>query len=93
MRYSPGDPFHILVPGLPDFSGEYAVNADGRVILPFAGELKAVGLTNAELNQRIEEAFVESKILTRPPRAWPCVRCNMRRSTYWCREPYSLPAG
>ena len=64
MRYSPGDRFHILVPGLPDLSGNYAVNADGRVILPFAGEVRAVGLTNAELNQKIERAFVQTKVLT-----------------------------
>ncbi len=63
MRYSPGDRFHILVPGLPDFSGDYAVNADGRVILPFAGEITAVGLTNAELNQKVEKAFVKTEVL------------------------------
>ncbi len=63
FRYSPGDRFHILVPGLPDFSGEYTINGDGRVILPFAGELRAVGLTNAELNQAIEQAFLDAKIL------------------------------
>lgn len=63
MRYSPGDRFHILVPGLPEFSGEYAINADGRVILPFAGEVKAVGLTNAELNETIEQAFLDANVL------------------------------
>lgn len=63
LRYSLGDRFYILVPGLSDFSGEYAINADGRVVLPFAGEVRAVGLTNAELNQVIEQAFLDAKIL------------------------------
>ncbi|MBK9078858.1 MAG: polysaccharide biosynthesis/export family protein [Hyphomicrobium sp.] len=40
MRYSPGDRFNILIPGYPDYSGDYVINADGRVILPFAGRSK-----------------------------------------------------
>lgn len=63
MRYSAGDRFHILVPGMPDFSGEYTINGDGRVVLPFAGEIRAVGLTNAELNTAVEQAFIQAGIL------------------------------
>ena len=60
MRYSPGDRMNIFVPGSPEFSGDYAVNADGRVILPFAGEVQAVGLTNSELSKKIQDALVKS---------------------------------
>ena len=45
MRYSPGDRLNVFVPGSPEFGGDYAVNADGRVILPFTGEIEAVGLS------------------------------------------------
>jgi polysaccharide export outer membrane protein len=62
MRYSPGDRFNITVPGMEDFTGDYAVNADGRVILPFAGEIHAVGLTNADLQKRIEGAFIKAGV-------------------------------
>ena len=60
MRFSPGDRFNVFVPGSPEFSGDYAVNADGRVILPFAGEVPAVGLTNMELTRKIEAALIKS---------------------------------
>jgi polysaccharide biosynthesis/export protein len=63
MRYSPGDRFNILIPSNPELSGDYAINADGTVTLPFAGDVKAVGLTNAELNARIQEAFERANVL------------------------------
>ncbi len=62
MRYSPGDRFNITVPGMDDFTGDYVVNADGHVILPFASEIIAVGLTNADLQKRIEAAFVKAGV-------------------------------
>ena len=54
--------FNITVPGVEGFSGDYMINADGRVILPFAEEIMAVGLTNAELSKRIEDAFIRAGI-------------------------------
>lgn len=62
MKYSPGDRLNIFIPGSAEFSGDYAVNADGRVILPFAGEVQAVGLSNAELSRRIEAALVKAGV-------------------------------
>jgi polysaccharide biosynthesis/export protein len=62
MRYSPGDRVNILVPGSPEFAGDYAVNADGRIILPFTGEVDALGLTNAELSKRIETALIKGGV-------------------------------
>jgi polysaccharide biosynthesis/export protein len=62
MRYSPGDRFNIFVPNSPDFNGDYVINADGRVYLPFAGEILAVGLTNAELIKRVEGALIKAAL-------------------------------
>ena len=62
MRYSPGDRLNIFIFGSTEFSGDYAVNADGRVILPYAGEVEAVGLTNSELSTRIERSLVRAGI-------------------------------
>ncbi|MGI9479386.1 MAG: polysaccharide biosynthesis/export family protein [Hyphomicrobiaceae bacterium] len=55
MRYSPGDRLNVLVYGSPEFSGDYAVNVDGNVNLPFAGPIKAVGLTNRQLSRHIKK--------------------------------------
>ena len=58
MRYSPGDRFNLLIPGSSEFSGDYVINADGRIILPFSKELEVVGATNAELSDKIEKLLI-----------------------------------
>ena len=60
MRFSPGDRFNLLVPGSQEFSGDYVVNADGTVILPFASTVPAIGLTHVDLAKRIEAEYVRS---------------------------------
>ena len=62
MRYSVGDRFNLQVPGAPDFSTDYVINADGRVYLPYAGEVRATGLTNRELSQAIERALLKARL-------------------------------
>jgi protein involved in polysaccharide export with SLBB domain len=62
MRYSPGDRFNMQVPNAADFNADYVINADGRVILPYAGEIQAVGLTNKELTERIEKALIRARL-------------------------------
>jgi len=62
MRYSIGDRFNVQVPGAAEFSGDYVVNADGRVILPFAGEIAVRGVTNDQLTTLIEQALVRAKL-------------------------------
>ena len=62
MRYSSGDRFNVQVPGAPEFSGDFVVNADGRVILPFAGEIPVHGITNDELTRDIERALIKAKL-------------------------------
>ncbi len=62
MRYSAGDRFNLQVPGAPEFSGDYVVNADGRVILPFAGEVPVRGVTNTDLTRTIEQALIKARL-------------------------------
>lgn len=62
MRYSTGDRFNVQVPGAPEFSGDFVVNADGRVILPFAGEIPVRGVTNDQLTKDIERALIKAKL-------------------------------
>ena len=60
MRYSPGDRFNLSVPGFEDFSGDFVINADSSVFLPFSGEINGNGLTNDELRAKIEKAFIRA---------------------------------
>ncbi len=62
MRYSVGDRFNMQVPGSPEFSADYVINVDGRVYLPYAGEVRATGLTNRELGRVIERALLKAKL-------------------------------
>ena len=64
MRYSPGDRFNIFVFGSPEFSGDYAINADGTVVLPFVKPIEALGMTNTELSEHIEATFVAAGLFT-----------------------------
>ncbi|MEQ1696635.1 MAG: polysaccharide biosynthesis/export family protein [Hyphomicrobiaceae bacterium] len=66
MRYSTGDRFNVQVPGAPEFSGDFVVNADGRVILPFAGEIPVRGVTNDQLTKDIERALIKAKLFEAP---------------------------
>lgn len=62
MRFSKGDRFNLQIPGAADYTGDYIVNADGRVILPFAEPIQAVGLTSDSLARRIERALVKARL-------------------------------
>lgn len=62
MRFSKGDRFNLQIPGAADYTGDYIINADGRVILPFAEPIKAVGLTSESLAIRIERALVKARL-------------------------------
>ncbi len=63
MRYSIGDRFNIFVSDYEDISGDYMINTDGRIILPFAGEVSAVGANNDELQRLVEGAYLRAGIL------------------------------
>ncbi len=65
MRYSIGDRFNIAVPGMEDFTGDYVIGPNGRVILPFAGEVSAIGTTNSELQKRVEDSYIKAGIFRR----------------------------
>ncbi len=62
MQYSSGDRFNIFIPDSPEFSGDYVINVDGSVILPYVGSIKAVGLTNAQLTKRIDAALARREM-------------------------------
>jgi polysaccharide export outer membrane protein len=58
----PRDYLTITVLGVPDFSGKFAVDADGNITYPFLGRLKAAGFTaselEADLKKRLEGDYV-----------------------------------
>jgi len=59
-RHSPGDIVQISVPDDTTFSGNYEINFDGRLDLPYAGSVQANGLTNLELETAVQRKLVSS---------------------------------
>ena len=62
--FQPGDAVRIQIwelfrqdPRDLNLSNDYAINAEGFIIMPLIGEVKVVGLTSYELMQVIEEKF------------------------------------
>jgi polysaccharide export outer membrane protein len=53
------DVLSILVIGERDYSGQYLVRPDGRISLPFVGEISAAGRTPEELRKDVAERLTE----------------------------------
>ncbi|MEO7241031.1 MAG: polysaccharide biosynthesis/export family protein [Sphingomicrobium sp.] len=64
-RIAPLDTLTVKVFKMPELSGEYEVDLTGQVTLPLIGNVTAVELTTAELDQRLTEKFGE-KYLENP---------------------------
>lgn len=56
-RLGPGDGLRIRVFGRDELSGEFAVNAQGRIAYPLIGDVEAAGLTVPEFSQRLGDAL------------------------------------
>lgn len=53
----PGEKIHVIVYGEPTLSGDYQIDPSGLVSLPLAGTIKAAGLTQQQLEQKLAEKF------------------------------------
>lgn len=54
-KIGPMDTLAIAVFQVPDLSGEFEVDLTGRIAMPLLGDVKAVDLTTAELDQRLTQ--------------------------------------
>src|SRR5687768_2545740 len=58
-RIAPLDTITVKVFKMPDLSGDYEVDLTGQISMPLIGEVRAVELTTAELDQRLTEKLGE----------------------------------
>lgn len=58
----PGDKISIKVLGSDDITGNYTVGDNGTISIPLIGELKAAGLSRAELEQEIASKLAQGYI-------------------------------
>ncbi len=60
---TPMDVVTIRIVIAPDLDTTTRVDEDGTIAFPYLGRIKAAGLTQDELAQRIEQGLIERKIL------------------------------
>jgi len=56
-KLRPGDKIRVTVYGEDKLSGDYQIDQSGQISLPLAGTVKAVDLTQAELEQALAKKF------------------------------------
>ncbi len=66
-----GEVFELRMSGMPPedavpFAQTFTIGGDGFVNIPFAGQVRAVGLTQSQLERAIEQRLVEAQIFTHP---------------------------
>lgn len=58
-RLAPGDRIYVAVFNQPDLSGDFVIDASGRVALPFLEPLDVANLTVAECQKLVRDRFAE----------------------------------
>jgi polysaccharide biosynthesis/export protein len=61
-KLGPGDKLHIAVVGADDLTGDYAVGDNGSVSMALIGDIKAKGLTRAEVEKSIADKLAQGYI-------------------------------
>ena len=65
-RLDSGDVVEVSVFGVQDFKRRTAINVDGDISLPLLGDIRAAGLTLAELRAKLRESLAKSNIIRSP---------------------------
>lgn len=66
-----GEAFELRLSGMPvedaaQFSQQFTIGGDGFINIPLAGQIRAAGLTQSQLERAIERKLVDERIFTRP---------------------------
>jgi protein involved in polysaccharide export with SLBB domain len=72
--FRPGDTFELRLSGMPsedalEFSQPFTIGTDGYLTIPLAGQIRAAGLTQSQLERAIERKLVEEEIFRFPTAA------------------------
>ena len=71
VTFRSGEVFEMRLSGMPleeaqQFAQQYTVSSEGTINVPLIGEVKALGLTTAQLERTIQNRLVSEKIFTQP---------------------------
>ncbi len=62
-RLGPGDKLNVEVQGAENLSGQYNVGDNGTISAPLIGEVKAAGLTRAQLEREVAAKLADGYVL------------------------------
>src|SRR5262245_52729325 len=65
-RLDSGDVVEVSVFGVADFKRRTTVNVDGDISLPLLGDVRATGLTLAELRTKVKSGLMANNIIRNP---------------------------
>jgi len=55
----PGDKVHVVVAGADDLTGDYTVGDNGTISMPLIGDVKAAGLSRAQVEHEMETKLAQ----------------------------------
>lgn len=61
-RLGAGDKLHIVVAGADDLTNDYIVGDNGALSLPLIGEIKASGMTRAQVEREMEQKLAQGYV-------------------------------
>jgi len=73
--FRPGDSFEMSLGGIPAeyiFQKTFTVGADGMINVPYAGLIRAAGVTQSQFEKTVEKQLIEAKIYR-----WPTITIQM----------------
>lgn len=78
--FRPGDSFEMSLGAVPSESGDaqnfnktYTVGGDGTINVPYAGTIRAAGLTQSQLEKTVQQRLIDEKIFR-----WPTITINVQ---------------
>jgi polysaccharide biosynthesis/export protein len=101
--HSPGDLVQIIVSEGAEFSGNYVINLDGTLVLPFAGPVHAAGLSTSDLQAVVRRKLTSSGMLRERdirvavlPMQWAPIQVSINGAVYqpgtdYINEPNDKP--
>lgn len=65
-RLAPFDQINISIYEQPDLSSKQQISNAGTIALPLVGEIKVVGLTTSQAQEKIAQTFIDQEYLVKP---------------------------
>jgi len=102
-RHSAGDIVQVTVHDNAEFSGNYEINFDGRLVMPYAGSIVAAGLTTTQLQEVMRRKLTTSGMLQERdlrvavlPLKWAPIQVSIQGAVYqpgtdYINEPSEKP--